>query len=186
MGTPIGNLRASMVIIYNKMLYLIIENEHAKLGRGAAFCRAKLKNLRTSQIVEVTLRDSDNVEEAVIEKRKLQYLYNAGNICHFMDLQTYEDLSLDEVHLGEDKVWLRDNLEVIGFFYNNEFLSLEFPSSLKLKIIETAPGFKGDTVKATTKPATLETGFVITVPLFINKGDVIKVDTRTKKYLGRG
>jgi elongation factor P len=185
MGMPIGNLRVSMAIIYNDNLFLVTDCEHAKLGRGAAFCRVKIKNLRTSQTMDATLRDSDNIEEAFIDKRKLQYLYKAGEIYHFMDLETYEDLTLDESHILEEKGFLKDNLEVIGFFYNREFLNLELPNSIEFKIVETSQGFRGDTVKAGTKPATLENGIVVQVPLFISPGEVIKVDTRTRKYIGR-
>lgn len=185
MGISIGSLKNSAAIIYNKELYVIIDCEHAKLGRSAAFCRAKLRNLKTSQVIECTLRDSDNIESAFIEKRKLQYLYSEGLIYHFMDLETYEDLRLDKEHIGDKTFWLKDNLELIGLFYENKLLDLEIPISLELKIIETDPGFRGDTVKTGNKPAKLETGLVVAVPLFVNTGDRIKVDTRTQKYLGR-
>lgn len=181
----IGNLRSSMAIIYDGQLYMVLDCEHAKLGRGAAFCRVRIKNLKNAQIIEATLRDSDNIEEAFIDKRKLQYLYNDAHLFHFMDLETYEGLTLDESNLGENNIWLKDNLEVIGFFYDNKLIDLELPSSIELKVVDTMPGFKGDTVKAGTKQAVLETGVSIAVPLFINNGDKIKVDTRSKKYIGR-
>ena len=185
MGISIGSLKPSAAIIYNKELYIIVDCEHAKLGRGSAFCRAKLKNLKTSQVIECTLRDSDNLEQAFIEKRKLQYLYNQNSHYHFIDLETYEDLTLGKSHIGDKHFWLRDNLELVGLFYENKLLDLDLPISLELKIVETDPGFRGDTVKTGTKPAKLETGLVVAVPLFINPGDKIKVDTRTQKYLGR-
>ena len=137
------------------------------------------------QVIDCTLRDSDNLEEAFIEKRGLQYLYSDGDIFHFLDLETYEDLVLDKLRIEEKIEWLKDNLELIGLFYNNELINLELPPTLDLKVIETEPGFRGDTVKSGTKPAKLETGLIIQVPLFINKGDIIKVDTHTKEYLGR-
>ena len=185
MGISIGSLKSSTAIIYNKELYVIIDCEHAKLGRGAAFCRAKLKNLKTSQIIECTLRDSDNIEQVFIEKRKLQYLYSQNSHYHFIDLESYEDLTLDKNHIGDKHFWLKDDLELTGLFYENRLLDLDLPISLELKIVETDPGFRGDTVKTGTKPARLETGLVVAVPLFINPGDKIKVDTRTQKYLGR-
>ncbi len=185
MSLSIGDLRPSISIIYNGELYTVVDCEHAKLGRGSAFCRAKLKNLKTSQVLEVTLRDSDKIEEAFIDRRRLQYLYREGNILHFMDLETYEDLVLDEHVIGEDIMWLKDNLELAGLFYNNELINLEFPRTIELKVTHTEPGFKGDTVKMGTKPATLETGAIIQVPLFIETGEVIKVDTVKREYAGR-
>lgn len=185
MGISIGELKPSIAIIYNKELYTIVNCEHAKLGRGAAFCRVKLKNLKTSQILECTLRDSDNVVRAFIEKKKLQYLYQEGNIYHFLDLETYEDIAIQKSRIEDKIIWLKDNLELIGLFHENVLLDLEFPNSLRLKVLETMPGFRGDTVKMGTKPAKLETGLTVDVPLFINTGDIIKVSTQTKEYLGR-
>ncbi|MCD6583343.1 MAG: elongation factor P [Candidatus Omnitrophica bacterium] len=185
MRLSISSLRPGISIKYNNEIFTILECEHAKLGRGSAFCRTRLKNLRTSQVIDCTLRDSDNIEEAFIEKRGLQYLYSDGDIFHFLDLETYEDLVLDKLRIEEKIEWLKDNLELIGLFYNNELINLELPPTLDLKVVETEPGFRGDTVKSGTKPAKLETGLIIQVPLFINKGEVIRVDTRTKEYLGR-
>ncbi|MFH1318709.1 MAG: elongation factor P [Candidatus Omnitrophota bacterium] len=182
---PIGNIRPSMAIVYNSNLYAVLTCEHAKLGRGAAFCRVKLKDLKNSQIRECTLRDSDNVQEAFIEKKKLQYLYQSGHFYHFLDLETYEDLSLDDSQVGDNNVWLKDNLEIIGLFFDHKLIDLDLPTSVELKVIETSPGFRGDTVKSGIKDAKLETGVVIGVPLFINTGELIKIDTRTRKYLGR-
>jgi elongation factor P len=184
-GVSIGTLRSSNTIIYNNELYIIIECEHAKLGRGAAFCRVKLKNLRNSQILDCTLRDSDNIEPAFIEKRKLQYMYKNNEFYHFIDQDTYEDLALHKSGI-EDKIpWLKDNLELSGIYYKDELINLDLPPSVALKVIETEPGFRGDTVKSGTKIAKLETGLTINVPLFINIGETIAVDTRTNEYLGR-
>ncbi len=185
MGIPIGEIRPGTAIIYNKELYTVLSCEHAKIARGSAFCRAKLKNLKTSQTLDCTLRDSDNIEKAYIEKREMQYQYNDGNLYHFLDMLTYNDLTLDDSHIGNNVCWLKDNLELTGLFYENELVGLELPMNLELKVAETTPGFRGDTVKTGNKPATLETGLVINVPLFINSNDIIKVDTRTKEYLGR-
>ena len=185
MGISIGELKPSMTITYNGNLYIVLNCEHAKLGRGAAFCRVRLKNIKNSQILDCTLRDSDNIQPIFIEKRKLQYLYNSGTHYHFLDFETYEDLILEESRIKDKIGWLTDNLELTGFFYENKLIELEMPISLKLKIVETDPGFRGNTVKAGTKSAKLETGLIINVPLFLNVGDTIKVDTRTKDYLGR-
>lgn len=185
MGIPIGSLKPGMNIIYNETLFTIVGCEHAKLGRGSAFCRTKLKNVKTSQVIECTLRDSDKIEEAFIEKRKLQYSYTQGEIYHFLDLETYDDLIIDESKIEDRIIWLKDNLELTGLFYDNKLINLELPLSLNLKVTETQPGFRGNTVKMGTKSATLETGLIVNVPLFINTGEIIKIDTRTKEYLGR-
>lgn len=182
---PIGNIRPSMAIIYNNTLYSVLTCEHAKLGRCAAFCRVKLRDLKTDQVRECTLRDSDNIEEAFVEKRKLQYLYPDAGFYHFLDSETYEDISLNGPTVGDNKDWLKDNIEIIGLFYEHKLIDLELPISVDLKVVETVPGFRGDTVKSGTKDAKLETGVVILVPLFINSGEVVKVDIRTRKYIGR-
>jgi elongation factor P len=181
----IGEIRPSMAIIYNGDLYTVLSCEHAKVARGAAFCRVKLKNMKTDQTKECTLRDSDNVEKAYIEKRTLQYVYHDGNLFHFLAMDTYEDMILTESHIGDKAEWLKDNLPVTGLFYENKLLDFELPSSMELKVVETDPGFRGDTVKAGTKSAKLETGVKVNVPLFINTGEIIKVDTRTKEYISR-
>ena len=185
MGISIGEIKPSTTIIYNNDLYVVLSCEHAKIARGSAFCRVKLKNLQTSQTIDCTLRDSDNVEKAFIDKRKLQYLYNQGEHYHFLDLETYEDLILHQERIADKTIWLKDNLELIGLFYEHKLIDLELPLSIELKVVETDPGFRGDTVKTGTKSAKLETGLTIGVPLFINNGDIIKVDTRSKEYLGR-
>jgi elongation factor P len=174
-----------MTIVYGNHLYNILECEHAKLGRGSAFCRVKIKSLKTSQVKDVTLRNSDNVKVAFIEKRKLQYLYTSGTHYHFLDLESYEDLILKKDQIIDKIDWLKDDLELTGLYHEHELVGLELPTPLELKVIETAPGYRGNTVKAGNKSARLETGLVINVPLFINNGDVLKVDTRTKEYLGR-
>lgn len=185
MSISINSLKPSLTIIYNGELFTIITCEHAKVARGSGFCRVKLRNLKNAQNIETTLRDSDNVEEASLEKRKLQYLYSDGDIYHFLDLETYEDLIMSELSIKETVEWLKDNLEINGIFYQNQLINLDLPLSMDLKVIETDPGFRGDTVKSSSKSAKLETGITIQVPLFIEANEKIKVDTRTKTYLGR-
>ena len=185
MGFSIGSLKPGISILYNDEVYIVVECEHAKLGRGSAFCRARLRNLKTSQVIDCTLRESDKIEDAFVEKRKLQYSYRHNEIFHFIDLESYEDLILDRSRIEENVVWLKDSLVVEGIFYQNELVNLEVPPSLELKVVDTEPGFRGNTVKMGTKPARLETELIVQVPLFINTGDVIKVDTRTREYLGR-
>ncbi|MBN2119444.1 MAG: elongation factor P [Candidatus Omnitrophica bacterium] len=181
----IGEIRAGITIILNKELFLVIAAEHAKLGRGSAFLRAKLKSLDTGKVIDKTLRDSDNVEQAYIEKRKLQFLYKDEPLYHFMDLETYESLILNKEKIDDLTLWLKENLELEGLFFEHRLISLQLPSQLTLKVAQTEPGFRGNTVKQGTKPAKLETGATVQVPLFINIGDIIKVNPESKEYLGR-
>ncbi|MBD3264770.1 MAG: elongation factor P [Candidatus Omnitrophica bacterium] len=185
MGISISDIKPSTAIVYNGELYAVLSCEHAKIARGSAFCRVKLKNFKTSQVLDCTLRDSDNIDSAFIEKKKLQYIYSENERYHFMDLETYEDLILHLSAVKDKTEWLKDNIQIYGIFYENELIDLELPLSIELKVIDTEPGFRGNTVKGGTKPAKLETGLVINVPLFVDKGDTVKVDTRTKEYLGR-
>jgi len=173
------------VIQYNGQTYTILTCEHAKLGRGPAFCRAKLKNIKTAQIITCTLRDSDNLKQVFTEKRKLQYLYADNSGYHFLDLETYEDITLNKEKISDKHIWLKDNLELSGIFCDNELIDLEFPPYILLKVIVATPGIRGNTVKAGTKPVTLETGLIINVPLFIENNDTIKIDTSTKEYAGK-
>ncbi len=185
MGISVGSIRPSMVIIYDDKPYTVLECNHVKLARGPAHCKVKLEDLRTSQTLDATLRDSDNVMEAEIEERKLQYSYKDSNNYHFMDLETYEELICGKSAIEDKAIWLKENMEITGLFYKNEFMNLKMPVTVIYKIIETEPGFKGDSVKAGTKPAKIETGATVQVPLFINTGDSVKVDIRDKQYLSR-
>jgi len=169
----------------NKELFLVLEAEHAKLGRGSAFLRTKLKNLYSGKIIDKTLRDSDSVEPAFIEKKRVQFLYKDESIYHFMDLDTYENFPLNREKIEEVSPWLKENLELEGIFFENKFINLQLPISLELKVNQTEPGFRGNTVKQGTKAARLETGVTVQVPLFVNNGDVIRVNPQTGEYLGR-
>ncbi|MFH1772337.1 MAG: elongation factor P [Candidatus Omnitrophota bacterium] len=185
MGISIGEIKPSSTILYNGEIFVVIDYTHVKVARGSASCRVRLKNFKTGKTLDCTLRDSDNIDIAYIEKRKLQYSFNDGHLYHFLDLETYDDLILDKKRVDESLIWLKDNIALIGLFYNNDLINLEFPLSIELKVLKTEPGYKGDTVKQGTKAATLETGLVVSVPLFIEEGETIKVDTRTREYMGR-
>jgi len=141
--------------------------------------------MRTGNLLERTFRGQDTVEEAFVEQRKLQYLYASGEMYHFMDQENYDQLAISSDVLGENAKFLKDNLDVLGFFYKNEVLNIVMPNFIELVIVETEPGIKGDTAKGGNKPAKVETGVTILVPLFINIGDKIKVDTRTAGYVER-
>ncbi len=181
----ISDIKPGLAITINNELFQVTECEHAKLGRGSAFLRAKIKNMATGKLIERTIRDSDNVEAAFLEKKKVQFLYKEAPFYHFMDLETYENFPLEGDKIEKITQWLKDNLELEGVFYNGTLINLELPNSLNLKVTQTEPGIRGDTVKQGTKPATLESGATIQVPLFITNEEVIKVNPHTGEYLGR-
>ena len=185
MPINIGSIRPGLTITLGNDLFVVVKCEHAKLGRGSAFCRTKLKNLKTGIVLEKTLRDSDNIEEAFIERRQLQYSYRQGDFFHFMDMESFEDFVLDKEKIKDIADLLKENISLTGIFYENNLINLELPSTLELKVEHTEPGIKGDSVRAGLKPAILETGAQVQVPLFINPGDIIKIDTLNKEYLGR-
>ncbi|MCM8800801.1 MAG: elongation factor P [Candidatus Omnitrophica bacterium] len=164
---------------------MVIEAQHVKPGKGAAFVRVKLRNLKNNNIQEMTFRGEDKIEPAFVEERRLQYLYSSGKAYHFMDQENFEEIVLSDDILQEKKKFLKDNLEVTGYFYKHQILNISLPNFIEFEVIHTEPGVKGDTAKSGTKPAKIETGAIIQVPLFINVGDKIKVDTRTDEYIER-
>jgi len=181
----INEIKSGVTILVEEQVYMVIETQHVKPGKGAAFVRAKLRNLRNGGIQEKTFRGDEKIDEAFIEERKLQYQYSSGNMFHFMDQDNYEEIAISEDNIGDKSKFLKDNLEVLGFFYKDETLNINLPNIIEFKITHTEPGIKGDTAKSGTKPAEIETGATIQVPLFINTGDTIKVDTRTGEYVER-
>jgi len=181
----INDLKSGLTILVDGEVYLVVETQHVKPGKGSAFVRAKLRNLKNSNIQEKTFRGDEKIDSAFVEERKLQYQYASGGIYHFMDQDNFEEISISEEGIGDNKKFLKDNLEIMGYFYKNEILNVNLPNFIEFKITHTEPGIKGDTAKSGTKPAEIETGTVIQVPLFINTGDKIKVDTRTGGYIER-
>lgn len=165
--------------------YQIIEFQHVKPGKGGAFVRTKLRNLKSGRTLEKTFRSGEKVDSVFVEKRKLQFLYRQGGECVLMDLDSYEQEPIPAEQFGDQAKYLKEEMEVVALVANNETLGYEIPNFMELEVTETDPGFKGDTVSGSNKPATLETGAVINVPFHINIGDVIKVDTRTDSYLER-
>ncbi|MFO8052764.1 MAG: elongation factor P [Candidatus Omnitrophota bacterium] len=185
MSISVSQLKPSLTIEYNKQPYIILESEHVKMARGSSFVRAKIKNLITSQILSCTLRDSDKVKTAFVERKKLIFSYKEGGRYHFLDADSYQDFILHKELLEDKAKYLKENLELAGLFYKDKLINLELPTSITLEVVETDPGFRGNTVKSGTKPAKLETGLVVEVPLFIKNGDQIKIDTRNQQYLER-
>ncbi len=181
----VNDLRTGLTLELDGEVWSVIEFLHVKPGKGAAFVRTKLRNVRTGAVSERTFRAGERVPRARIETRQMQYLYGSGEEYHFMDTDTFEQIALQASTLDEAVNYLKENM-VIGIqFYEREAIGIELPTAVELEVTQTEPGFKGDTATGGTKPATLETGLVVQVPLFIEQGDVLKIDTRTGEYLSR-
>lgn len=185
MALSINEIKSGVTVLVDGTVFMVIETQHVKPGKGAAFVRAKMRNMKNASIQERTFRGDEKIEEAFVEERKLQYQYNSGNMYHFMDQETFEEIAIADENIAEKKKFLKDNLEVSGYFYKNETLTINLPNFIEFTIMHTEPGIKGDTAKSGTKPAETETGAIIQVPLFINVEDKIKVDTRTGEYVER-
>jgi elongation factor P len=165
--------------------YEIIEFQHVKPGKGGAFVRTKLRNLKTGNVIEKTFRAGERFEEPPIEDREMQFLYAQVRDCYFMDTSSYEQVSVTDEQLGGAKDFIKENMVVKIMFYQGKPLGVQLPIFVELKIVETAPGVRGDTATGGNKPATLETGAVIKVPFHIGQGDIVKIDTRTRAYVER-
>ncbi|MFH0826731.1 MAG: elongation factor P, partial [Candidatus Omnitrophota bacterium] len=181
----INEIKSGVTILVDGQVYVVVDTQHVKPGKGAAFVRAKMRNLKNASIQDKTFRGDEKIEEAYVEERKLQYLYRAGDMLHFMDQENFEEIVISEENIGDKQKFLKDNLEVFGYFYKHETLNINLPNHIQYKVVHTEPGIKGDTAKSGTKPASIETGAVVQVPLFIDVGDDIKIDTRTGEYLER-
>lgn len=180
-----NDFRTGLTIEVDGEVYSVIEFMHVKPGKGSAFVRTKLKNRRTGAVVERTFRAGEKVARAHIERREMQYLYNDGDNYYFMDTETYEQTSLRKEQLDEAVKYLKDNMNIYILDYQGETIGIELPNSVELEVVETEPGVKGDTATGASKNAVLETGAVIQVPLFIEVGDKIRIDTRTGQYIER-
>ena len=181
----VNDLRTGLTLELDGEVWSLVEFLHVKPGKGAAFVRTKLKNVRTGAVSERTFRAGERVPRARIETKQMQYLYSGGDEYHFMDTETFEQIGLRAGTLEGAVNYLKENM-VIGIqFYEGEPIGVDLPTAVELEVTETEPGFKGDTATGGTKPATLETGLVVQVPLFIEQGDILKIDTRTGEYLSR-
>lgn len=183
MAVAITSIRAGNAFIYNGKLYKCLEYNHIKWAQQAR-ARLKMKDLRTGAINENTFNVDEKVEDVHIDFRPMQYLYNDGDNYHFMDQENFNQIELDKSRLGGAEKYIKEGFVVNIAFYEDEALEVTLPTSVVLKVVDTSPGFKGDTVSG-GKPATMETGLVVSVPFFINAGDELKVDTRDGSYLGR-
>ncbi len=181
-----ADFRNGMVLDIGGQLTQIVYFQHVKPGKGGAFVRSKLKNVRTGAVVEKTWNAGERVNEVRLERRPVQYSYNDGHHYHFMDMSTYEDIPLDAEVIGEDQLrYLKEEMECQGLLHNDKVIMVELPLFVELKVVETEPGVRGDTASGGTKPAKLETGAVVQVPLFVEEGEIVKVDRREDKYLTR-
>jgi elongation factor P len=165
--------------------FVIIEFQHVKPGKGGAFVRTKLKSLKTGNVIDRTYRSGEKVDTPNLEEKTMQYLYETGDDYFFMDSETFEQMPLTSDQLGDGKNWLKENMEIKVLYHNGLPIGVEVPMFVELKIVRTEPGVRGDTASGGTKPATLETGAVVKVPLYMEEGEVIKVDTRTGEYIER-
>lgn len=180
-----GDFKNGVTIEFEGNLYQIIEFQHVKPGKGAAFVRCKIRNIKTGGVVERTFRPSEKMPKAHIDRNDMQYLYNDGELYHFMDVNSYDQIAVNASQIGDSLKFVKENDMVKILAHQGNVFGIEAPINVELAIIETEPGIKGDTASNVTKAATVETGAVVQVPLFINQGDKIKVDTRTGEYLSR-
>ena len=180
-----GELRKGITIELDGALYQIIDYQHIKVGRGSAMVRLKLRDIRGGHNIERTFQASEKFTRARLDYRNMQYLYNDGDLYYFMDEENYEQMPISSSQLGNTLNYLKEGMSLEVSSYKDELVSVELPITVELKVTEAGPGFKGDTATGGTKPATLETGITVQVPLFVNTGDVIKVDTRTGTYQER-
>lgn len=180
-----GDFRNGITIELDNNVYQIIEFQHVKPGKGAAFVRTKLKNIKSGGVVEKTFRPTEKCPQARIDRKDMQYLYSDGDLFNFMDVETYEQIALNAETIGDALKFVKENEMCKVCSHNGNVFAVEPPLFVELEITETEPGFKGDTATGASKPAIVETGVQVYVPLFVNQGDKIKIDTRTGEYLSR-
>jgi len=180
-----NDFKTGLTIELNGEPCQVIDFQHVKPGKGAAFVRAKIKNLKTGSVTEQTFRAGEKVPKAVLDRRQMQYLYNDGENYVFMDNESFEQIFLTQEQLDGGEKYLKENMDCQVMLYQGKVLGVELPNTVVLEVIETEPGIKGDTASGGTKPATLETGLVVQVPFFVNTGDMLRIDTRSGEYIER-
>ena len=180
-----GDFKNGVTVEIDGNIYQILEFQHVKPGKGAAFVRTKLKNIISGGVVEKTFRPTEKFPKAHIDRKDMQYLYRDGDLFNFMDVETYDQIALNEDVVGDSLKFVKENEVVKICSHNGNVFSVEPPLFVELAITETEPGFNGDTAHGATKPATVETGAIVMVPLFVEQGDVLKIDTRSGEYLSR-
>ena len=180
-----GDFRNGVTFELDGQVFQIVEFQHVKPGKGAAFVRTKLKNVITGATVERTFNPTDKMENAMIERKDMQYMYSDGDLYYFMDTETYDQIPLNAQTVGDTLKFVKEEVVVKVLSYKDNVFGIEPPFFVELKITQTEPGFRGDTATGATKPATVETGAIVKVPLFVGKGETIKIDTRTGEYMER-
>lgn len=180
-----GDFKNGVTVEIDGNIYQILEFQHVKPGKGAAFVRTKLKNIISGGVIEKTFRPTEKFPKAHIDRKDMQYLYQDGDLYNFMDVETYDQIALNADVVGDALKFVKENETVKICSHNGNVFSVEPPLFVELEITETEPGFKGDTAQGATKPAVVETGATVMVPLFVEQGDVLKIDTRTGEYLSR-
>jgi elongation factor P len=185
MAVTTNDLRNGMTLDLPDGLFAVVEFQHVKPGKGGAFVRTKLKNVRTGAVVEKTFRADERVEQAIVDKREMQLLYRDGSDYVFMDVTSYDQLHVSPAALGDASQFVKEGDNAVLQMYAGEIVGVDLPAAVELSVAETEPGVQGDRVSGARKPATLETGLVVQVPLFVNPGERIKVDTRSGEYITR-
>ncbi len=180
-----GELRNGVTMEYEGEIYSVLEFQHVKPGKGAAFVRTRLKNIKTGAVVEKTFRPTEKMSKAHIDRQDMQYLYTDGELYHFMNNETFDQIALNASDVGDALKFVKENENVKILSHDGNVFGIEPPLFVELEITDTEPGFAGNTAQGATKPAVVETGATVQVPLFINQGEIIKIDTRTGEYLSR-
>lgn len=181
----VNDFKTGVTIELEGIVYQVVDFQHVKPGKGAAFVRAKLKNVKTGGVVEKTFRGGEKVHKAHLDNREMQYLYNDGDGYIFMDNESYDQISIGSETIGNGVKWLIENMNIQVLFYQEDIMGVDLPNFVELTVTETEPGVKGDTATGASKAAVLESGAVVQVPLFINTGDRLRIDTRTGQYMER-
>lgn len=180
-----SDFKNGLSIILDGDIYTIVEFQHVKPGKGGAFVRSRLKNLRTGAVIDKTWRAGEKMEQAVLDRKTMQYLYNMDDDYFLMDMETFDQISVEKATFGDAVKYLKENSDVLVVMHDEKIIGVELPFTAELEVVETDPGVRGDTASGGSKPATLETGAVVQVPFFVEVGEKIKVDTRTDTYLER-
>ena len=185
MAISITEVAKGLALSIDGAICLVVDFNHVKPAKGSSFVRIKLRNLKTNLVIERTFRSAETLDEVSLEERRMQYLYNTGDMYHFMDQTTFEEQALSRDELGDVVKYLLDNMEVSGYVYQDRVLKILLPNFIVARIVETEPGIKGDSSRAGTKPAKIATGTTVLVPLFIEAGEDVKIDTRDGQYVER-
>ncbi len=181
----VNDLKTGLTLELDNGLWSVVEFLHVKPGKGAAFVRTKLKNVETGNVLEKTFRAGEKVGKATLDRREMQYLYKEGADFVMMDMESYEQLSLTEIQVGDGIKYLKENMVVQVLLHNSRVIGVDLPAHVELEVVDTPPAEKGNTAQGGTKPAKVETGAVVNVPFFVANGDMIRIDTRTNEYLDR-